>query len=112
MHWMKEQAVRLISFVVREPATFIQYVLLAAIALVMFTLVMQYKIQKSMKKQEKNSRRAVIRLPKAQNSTQDGLTFVNIRKQKEKILRKLHGSRKKAGEESEPLLALEKDKNE
>ncbi|VDL78650.1 unnamed protein product [Nippostrongylus brasiliensis] len=88
MHWMKEQAVRLISFVVREPATFIQYVLLAAIALVMFTLVMQYKIQKSMKKQEK------------------------IRKQKEKILRKLHGSRKKAGEESEPLLALEKDKNE
>ncbi|VDP16228.1 unnamed protein product [Heligmosomoides polygyrus] len=88
MRWLKENVVRLVSFVVREPMLFVQYIVLASIALVMFTLVMHYKINKSVKKQEK------------------------IRKQKEKILRKLHGSRKKAEDEAQIHQALEKDKDE
>ncbi|VDM86001.1 unnamed protein product [Strongylus vulgaris] len=86
-HSIKEQAARLIAFIIREPWLFVQYVFLFALALGMFTLVMQYKIQKSIKKQEK------------------------IRKQKEKILRKLHGSRRKALDEHEAMLALEKEKD-
>lgn len=53
MRWLKENVVRLVSFVVREPMLFVQYIVLASIALVMFTLVMHYKINKSVKKQEK-----------------------------------------------------------
>ncbi|KAL6735761.1 hypothetical protein ANCDUO_13338 [Ancylostoma duodenale] len=87
MHSIKEQVARFVAFVIREPTLFVQYVFLAAAALGMFTFVMQWKIQKSIKKQEK------------------------IRKQKEKILRKLHGSRKKAQEEQGNMLALEKDKD-
>ncbi|KAK6738490.1 hypothetical protein RB195_020533 [Necator americanus] len=84
---IKEHAARFVAFVIREPMLFVQYVLAAAVALGMFTFVMHWKVQKSIKKQEK------------------------IRKQKEKILRKLHGSRKKAQEEQENMLALEKDKD-
>ncbi|KJH50662.1 hypothetical protein DICVIV_03182 [Dictyocaulus viviparus] len=88
MHWLKENGIRLIAFVVHEPMLCVQYVLAAAFALVVLTFVMHWKIQKSVKKQEK------------------------IRKQKEKILRKLHDSRKRARDDYENLLTVEKDKND
>ncbi|VDM62641.1 unnamed protein product [Angiostrongylus costaricensis] len=89
MRWLKENVVRLVAFIVHEPILCVQYVLLAVFAFVMLVFVMHWKIQKSVKKQEK------------------------IRKQKEKILRKLHDSRRKARNESENvLMMMEKDKNE
>ncbi|XGW11090.1 hypothetical protein V3C99_012525 [Haemonchus contortus] len=87
MHWLKENAVRVVMFIMREPMLFVQYLALACLAMLMFTLVMQYKIQKSFKKQEK------------------------LRKQKEKILRKLHGNRNHRVEEAETQLTLEKNKD-
>ncbi|KAJ1370895.1 hypothetical protein KIN20_032718 [Parelaphostrongylus tenuis] len=88
MHWLKEYAIRLVAIIVHEPMLFVQYVLVVIFAFVVLVSVMHWKVQKSVKKQEK------------------------MRKQKEKILRKLHDSRRRARDDSESVLVTEKDKNE